>query len=81
MKRSLFMVISLVLLVVGLIVIFISVKWGSETANAYLRSQGGNMDAAQFTVFLQEYINIYRWFGGILSIIGGLGFVKAIELK
>jgi len=41
----------------------------------------GGMDAAQFTIALQEYINMYRWVGGIFAITGGLGFVKSIELK
>jgi hypothetical protein len=75
------MIISLIMFVVGLIIIFCSVTWGSETANTYLRSQGGGMDTAQFMIVLQEYINIYRWVGSILSVIGGIGFVKAIELK
>lgn len=81
MSRSLFSVVSLVLFAAGLFVIFNSVRWGSEAANAYLRSQGGGMDTNQFIIFLQEYINNYRWTGIILSIIGGLGFVKAIGLR
>ena len=81
MSRSLFKIVSTVLFVSGLIVIFNSVGWGSDTANAYLRSQGGNMDAAQFSIALQEYINMYRWAGGILAIISGLGFVKSIEFE
>jgi hypothetical protein len=75
------MVVSLVLFVAGLFVMFGSIRWGSQAANAYLQSQGGGMDTAQFIIILQEYINLYRWIGGILSVIGGLGFVKAIELK
>lgn len=39
------------------------------------------MDTAQFVIVLQEYINTYRWIGGILAIISGLGFIKAIELR
>ena len=81
MSRSLFMVVSLVLFIVGLIVILGSVSWGREAANAYLRSQGGGMDTAQFMIVLQDYISIYRWIGSILSIMSGLGFVKAIELR
>jgi hypothetical protein len=81
MSRSRFMIISLVLFVVGLFVILGSVGWGHEAANAYLRAQGGSMDAAQFAIILQEHINIYRWIGGIMSIISGLAFVKAIELR
>jgi TRAP-type C4-dicarboxylate transport system permease small subunit len=81
MSRSLFMIISLVLFIVGLFVIVGSVSWGHDAANAYLRSQGGSMDAAQFAIVFQENINTYRWIGGILSIISGLAFVKAIELR
>ena len=81
MSRSLFIILSLVLFVVGLFVIFNSVGWGSETANAYLRSQGGGMDGAQFMIVFQEYINIYRWIGIVLSVIGGLGLVRTVELR
>ena len=81
MNRALFMVISVVLFFAGLFIVFNSVHWGSEAANAYLRSQGGGMDTAQFTVVLQEHISNYRWMGSILSVISGLGLVKAIELR
>lgn len=81
MSRSRFMIISLVLFIVGLLVIIMSVSWGHEAANGYLRAQGGSMDTAQFTIILQEYINTYRWIGGILSVISGLAFVKATELR
>ena len=80
MSRSWLIVVSLVLLVGGLFVVFRSIAWGSAAANAYLQSQGG-MDTAQFMVIFQEYINIYRWVGNILAFIGGLGLVKAIEVK
>lgn len=81
MSRSSFAFISLILFLVGLVLIFGSVGWGSGTANAYLRSLGGSMDTGQFTVILQGYINQFRWAGSILSIIGGFGFVKTIQLK
>lgn len=80
MSRSSFMVISLALFVVGLFIAFSSVGWGSGAANAFLRSQGGGMDTARFTVVLQGYIDTYRWLGIVLALTGGLGFVKAIEL-
>jgi hypothetical protein len=75
------MVMSLVLFVAGMVVMISSVSWGSGAANAYLRSQGGGMDSAQFMIVLQESINLYRWVGVILSVIGGFGVVKAIELR
>jgi hypothetical protein len=75
------MLISLVIFVIGMVVLFNSVVWGSAAANTYLRSQGGGMDGSQFMIVFQQYIEIYRWLGSILSIIGGLGFVKAIEVK
>jgi len=75
------MIISLILFVIGLFVLFKSVTWGQEAANSYLLSQGGGMDTTQFMVILQEYINTYRWIGGILSLISGVGFVRTIELR
>jgi hypothetical protein len=81
MSRFWFVVLSLVLFVVGLVIVFGSVTWGSQAANAYLRSQGGGMDGSQFMVIFQEYIQIYRWTGSIVSIIGGLALIKAINVK
>jgi hypothetical protein len=80
MNRLLFVIISSILFVFGLIIIASSVNWGSAAASAYIRAHGGSVDTAQFTILLQEYINLYRWAGSIMSIIGGLGVVKAIEL-
>jgi hypothetical protein len=80
-SRSSFLVILLVLFLAGVFIIFNSVSWGSAAANVYLRSQGGDMDAAQFAIILQEYINAYRWLGGILSFVSGLGMVRIIELR
>ena len=81
MNRSSFVIVSLVLFVGGLFIVFSSVGWGNDAAGGYLRSQGGNMDTTQYTILLQEYINMYRWIGGILSIIGGLGIVRAVEFR
>lgn len=75
------MIVSLVFFLTGLLVLFNSVGWGSAAANAYLRAQGGGMDGAQFMIVFQEYISMYRWMGSILSIIGGFGFFRVIELK
>lgn len=78
MRRTIAMVASLVLFLAGLFVVFNSLSLGGEAANAYLRAQGG-MDSAQFMITLEASIAMYRWIGGILSIIAGLGFVKAFE--
>jgi hypothetical protein len=51
------MVVSLVLVALGLFMVLNSVTWGSAAANAYLQSQGGGMDGAQFMiVFQQSYL-------------------------
>lgn len=81
MNRYILTILSLILFVFGLFVILKSSTWGSEAANAYLSSQGGGMDTAQFVIFLQEYIHTYQWIGSILSVSGGLGLVKAIESR
>ncbi|HEX5810270.1 MAG TPA: hypothetical protein VFY25_16485 [Anaerolineales bacterium] len=81
MSRFWLMVGSLVFFVVGLFMLLNSVTWGSAAANAYLRAQGGGMDGAQFMIVFQEYIETYRWLGAILAAIGGLGFVRTIEVE
>jgi hypothetical protein len=81
MNRSSFLGTSLILFVAGLVVLFSSVSLGSEAANAYLRSQGGGMDGGQFMIVFQESIGTYRWIGVILSLIGGLGIIKAVEIR
>ena len=67
--------------VIGLVILFRSVNWGMDTANAYLQSHGGSMDTGQFVILLQEYIHTYQWIGGILAVIGGLGVVQSMELR
>ena len=81
MSRSSFVIISLILFVAGLIMIFGSVNWGSEAASAFVNSHGGSIDTSEFTIVLRDSISVYRWAGSILSIIGGLGLVKTIELR
>ena len=81
MNRRLFVIVSLALFVIGLIVVADSVSWGSAAANAFLRSQGGSMDTVQFTSILQGYIHAFRTIGSILSFLGGVGILKAIEMK
>jgi hypothetical protein len=81
MNRSLFIVISLVLFVVGLALVLSSLSLGREAVSGIIRAQGGSMDTGQYQIFLQEYIQTYRWIGILLSAIGGFGFVKAVELK
>lgn len=58
-----------------------SVSLGREAAHAYLQAQGGSMDSAQFVIMVQESIHTYRWTGGLLSLLGGFGFIQALELR
>jgi len=81
MSKALFSFISLVSFVAGLILIFGGVRWGNNATSAFIASHGGSIDTSVFTIILQGYISEYRWAGSILSIIGGLGFVKMIEIK
>ena len=81
MRSMWFVIGALVLFLVGLFVVLNSVTWGSAAANAYLRAQGGGMDGTQFMIVFEESIETYRWIGAILAAVGGLGFVRAIELQ
>ena len=78
MNRSVYQVVFLILSFIGVIVMINSVSWGSGSANNYLISSGG-MDTARFMVIFQEYINTYRIIGIILTVIGGLGFLRCIR--
>lgn len=81
MNKLSFMIVSVIVFVIGLFILFNSVAWGQAAANSYLRSQGGGMDGAQFLIVLQASIDIYKWFGSILSLISGAGFLRAMEFK
>ena len=81
MTRFILLVISIVLFVIGLALMFGSISRGVDAANTYLASHGGGMDTSQFMLIMQEYIHIYQWTGGILSLIGGLGLVRAMEFR
>ena len=54
MRRSCFVIISLILFIAELIAIFGSVSWGSEAASAYVGAHGGSIDVTQFTIILQN---------------------------
>lgn len=81
MTRSAFNVLFILLFIVGVFVMFNSVSWGSDSANAFLRANGGSMDTAQFMVIFQENIGTYRLIGAIASVIGGLGFLRCIKFN
>ena len=81
MSASRLMIISLVWFVVGLFVILGSVGWGQDAANGYLRAHGGSMDGSQFAIVLQAHITTFRWIGGILALVSGLAFVRAMDIR
>ncbi len=70
--------VSLITFIVGLVIIINSARWGSEAANAFLRSYGGSMDTVQFSAVLQGSINSYCIMGAVLLFIGGLGCLISI---
>lgn len=76
MSRSSFVVSSIILFIIGLVIISESVHWGNNATSAFIASHGGSIDTSVFTIILQEYIDLYRWVGIILSIIGGMVLVK-----
>ena len=81
MNRSWLSIVSLALFVIGLAVVFRSVPWGIDSANAFLRSQGGGMDGNQFMMVVQGSIDVFRWMGGILAAVGGFGLVRSLEIR
>ena len=70
--------VSLITFIAGLVIIINSARWGSEAANAFLRSYGGSMDTVQFSAVLQGSINSFIIIGAVLFFLGGLGCLISI---
>lgn len=76
--------VSLITFIAGLVIIINSARWGSEAADAFLRSYGGSMDTIKFSAVLQGSINSYSMMGAVLLFIGGLGcliFITLLEMQ
>ncbi|PKM79561.1 MAG: hypothetical protein CVU89_17545 [Firmicutes bacterium HGW-Firmicutes-14] len=65
MEKKLLQIMSVIGFTAGLVLILNSVNLGYESANTFLRLQGGSMDTSQFNIIIQETIKTYHLLGGI----------------
>jgi phosphotransferase system glucose/maltose/N-acetylglucosamine-specific IIC component len=79
MDRKSSRVVSIILFIIGIGVIYKSAILGLNKANSYLANNGGSMDTSQFMNIMQGEIISFRLIGLILSLIGGLIFIKSIN--
>ena len=63
----------------GIIILMNSLNYGQNEMSGIMSTHGGGMDTNQYLIFLEQSINKYRSIGSILSILGGLGFIKVLK--
>ena len=63
----------------GIIILMNSLNYGQNEMSGIMSAHGGGMDTNQYLIFLEQSINKYRAIGSILSILGGLGFIKVLK--
>lgn len=69
-------VVAVLVALVGLWLVLQSTTLGLSTANSFLRSQGGNMDAANFRSVMEGAMASYRLLGAVLL---GVGTFRALQ--
>ncbi|MBD3919150.1 hypothetical protein H8B09_10320 [Paenibacillus sp. PR3] len=75
----LILAVSLIVMITGYVRLNNSVLWGSQKLINYIRVEtGGGMDANQANIFLQNYIEQYKWSGSILLTLGGITCISCI---
>lgn len=65
-------VIGIVGFIAGMVLLFGSVNWGMDAANAAIQKNGGVMDTERFYYIMQSTRNVYLIAGGVVSAIGGV---------
>lgn len=73
MKFNILRICSIAVAVIGLIILIKSVNIGDDFAFRYLKEMGGSMNADDLRLIKNNYIETYRWLGGILLLVGGFG--------
>lgn len=75
----LLLAVSVIVTIVGYVQLNHSVLWGKQKVNNYMRVEmGGSMDTNQYNLFMQNYIDQYKWSGSILLALGGITCIICI---
>ena len=80
-KSNLKSIIFGVIFVIGLIILMDSINLGNHEISNIMKANGGSMDTAKYLIYLEQSIIKYRFVGSILSILGGLGVLKATNMS
>lgn len=79
MKTVIIRIVSLIFFIIGLFVLIQSTEIGNDSAGKFLSKNGGSMDAANFLVIKEGFIDTYRYLGAILLLVGGLSILRKWE--
>lgn len=67
--------------VMGIIILMSSINLGDNEMSNIMKAHGGSMDTKKYVIYLEQCITKYRILGSILSLLGGLGVISAINRK
>lgn len=79
-RKNLILIIFGAIFVFGIIILMNSINLGDSELAAIMKSHGGNMDTNTYLIYLEQAITKYRYLGSILSLLGGFGVVKNIDI-
>jgi hypothetical protein len=68
-------IISSLLVIAGLILVFLSINFGTSLADSWVINEGGSVDTNQYNIILKSHINNFLIIGSILF---GSGLLAAI---
>lgn len=80
-KINLFLKIFGVIFVTGIVILMYSISLGDYEVANIIQSNGCSIDTNAYMIYLEQSITKYRFLGSILSMLGGLGILKSIDIK
>ena len=78
-KNNIILLVFAAIFLVGMIILMNSLSYGENEMTRIMSAHGGGMDTNQYLIYLEQAIIKYRFIGSILSILGGLGFIKLLK--
>lgn len=80
-RDSMILMIYVAIFAIGLLILIYSINLGSNELSSIMSDNGGGMDTETYLIYLQQCISKYKYLGSILSILGGFGVLKNLDVK
>ncbi|RED66178.1 hypothetical protein [Cohnella lupini] len=79
-KHLFLLFVATISIVLGIVFIMNSAKWGFNNAEIFLVNRGG-MDTNQFNIIIKSKIESYEYLGAIFTLLGGMFLLFTILSK